>query len=110
MIEKIYKNKCMVICDNCGIGQECYDWADAIDFMNEEGWKKKLADGEWKHYCPECQEEGQLLEKIAEYFVFHEKEKKLIKFIRELQFGEVTIKVQDGLPVLIEESIKKVKL
>jgi len=56
MIEKIYKNKCMVICDNCGIRQECYDWADAIDFMNEEGWKKKLADGEWKHYCPECQE------------------------------------------------------
>lgn len=56
MIEKIYKNKCMVICDNCGIGQECYDWADAMDFMNEEGWKKKLADGEWKHYCPECQE------------------------------------------------------
>ena len=50
------------------------------------------------------------MEKIAEYFTFHEKEKKLIKFIRELQFGEVTIKVQDGLPVLIEESIKKVKL
>jgi NADH pyrophosphatase NudC (nudix superfamily) len=56
MIEKIYKNKRMVICDNCGIGQECNSWADAIDFMNEEGWKKKLADGEWKHYCPECQE------------------------------------------------------
>ena len=56
MIEKIYKNKRMVICDNCGIGQECYDWADAMDFMNEEGWKKRLVDGEWKHYCPECQE------------------------------------------------------
>jgi len=56
MIEKIYKNKCMVICDNCGIGQECYDWADAMDFMNYEGWKKKLFDGEWKHYCSECQE------------------------------------------------------
>jgi len=24
--------------------------------MNEEGWKKKLFDGEWKHYCPECVE------------------------------------------------------
>jgi NADH pyrophosphatase NudC (nudix superfamily) len=56
MIEKIYKNKCMVTCDNCGIGQECDNWADAMDFMNEEGWKKKLADGEWKYYCPECQE------------------------------------------------------
>jgi len=50
------------------------------------------------------------LEKIAEYFTFHEKEKKLIKFIRELQFGEVTIKVQDGLPVMIEKVTEKVKL
>lgn len=40
----------------------------------------------------------------------HEKEKKLIEFIRELGFGELVIKVQDGLPVLIEEGIKKVKL
>jgi NADH pyrophosphatase NudC (nudix superfamily) len=55
MIEKIYKNKHMVTCDNCGTGQECDNWADAIDFMNEKGWKKKLADGEWRHYCPECQ-------------------------------------------------------
>ena len=109
MIEKTYKNKCMVICDNCGTGQECDNWADAIDFMNEEGWKKKLANGEWKHYCPECQE-GQHMEKVGRYNVLHEKEKKLLEFIRELQYGEVTIKVQDGLPVLIEESIKKVKL
>ena len=57
MIERVYKNKYMAICDNCGTGQECDNWADAIDFMNEEGWKKKLVDGEWKHYCPECQKE-----------------------------------------------------
>ena len=56
MIEKTYKNKRMVICDNCGTGQECDNWAEAIDFMNEEGWKKKLVDGEWKHFCPECGE------------------------------------------------------
>ena len=56
MIEKIYKNKRMAICDNCGEGQECDSWAEVIDFMNEEGWKKRLIDGEWKHYCPECQE------------------------------------------------------
>jgi hypothetical protein len=54
MIEKIYKNKYMAICDNCGTGQECDSWADVMDFMNEEGWKKKLFDGEWKHFCPEC--------------------------------------------------------
>ena len=56
MIEKIYKNNYMVICDNCGTGQECDNWAEVMDFMNEEGWKKKLIDGEFKHYCPECQE------------------------------------------------------
>jgi len=102
MIEKIYKNKYMATCDNCGTGQECDSWADVMDFMydfqnkildkwlvetglldketvqklkerykyyvpfyrnikgarkNEEGWKKRLVDGEFKHYCPECQEE-----------------------------------------------------
>jgi hypothetical protein len=56
MIEKIYKIKCMAICDNCGTGQECDSWADAIEFMREEGWKKRLVDGEWKHFCPECVE------------------------------------------------------
>lgn len=50
------------------------------------------------------------MEEAGRYNVLHEKEKKLLEFIRELQYGEVTIKVQDGLPVLIEESIKKVKL
>jgi hypothetical protein len=40
----------------------------------------------------------------------HEKEKKLLEFIQELQYGEVTIKVQDGLPVMIERVKEKVKL
>lgn len=40
----------------------------------------------------------------------HEKEKRLLEFIRQLGYGEVTIKVQDGLPVMVEEGIKKVKL
>jgi len=57
MIEKIYKNKYMATCDNCRTGQECDSWADVMEFMREEGWKKKLFDGEWKHYCPECQED-----------------------------------------------------
>ena len=54
MIEKIYKKKYMVVCDNCGEGQECDSWTDALEFMIDEGWKKKLDNGEWKHYCPEC--------------------------------------------------------
>ncbi len=39
-----------------GTGQECDTWTDALEYMFEEGWKKKLVDGEWEHYCPECQE------------------------------------------------------
>jgi len=67
LIEKIYKNKYMVICDNCGTGQECDSWAEVIDFMNEEGWKKKLVDGEWEHYCDIANERIQkaLAEKVV---------------------------------------------
>lgn len=40
----------------------------------------------------------------------HEKERRLLEFLRELRFGEVTIKVQDGLPIMIEKATEKVKL
>lgn len=40
----------------------------------------------------------------------HEKELKLLAFIRRLGYGELIIKVQDGLPVMIEKSVEKVKL
>jgi len=40
----------------------------------------------------------------------HEKEQKLLEFIRELQFRELVIKVQDGLPVMVEKATEKVKL
>jgi len=56
MIEKIHKSEYMVVCDNCGEGRELESWEHVLEFMREEGWKKRLIDGEWKHYCPECQE------------------------------------------------------
>jgi len=40
----------------------------------------------------------------------HEKERRLLEFIRQLGHGEITIKIQDSLPVMVEEGIKKVKL
>ncbi len=40
----------------------------------------------------------------------HDKEKRLLKFIRQLKYGEITIKIQDGLPVMVEKSTEKVKL
>jgi len=57
MIEKIYRNKYMVTCDNCGTGQEFDSWADVMEFMREEGWNFFLqVGGEWEYYCPECVE------------------------------------------------------
>lgn len=38
------------------------------------------------------------------------KEENLIKFIRQLGYGEILIKVQDGLPVMVEKATEKVKL
>lgn len=40
----------------------------------------------------------------------HEKEKRLLEFIRQLRYGEIVIKVQDGLPVMVERATEKVKL
>lgn len=40
----------------------------------------------------------------------HEKEKRLLEFIRRLGYGEITIRVQDGLPVMVERVKEKVKL
>jgi hypothetical protein len=54
MIEKIYKNKYIVTCDNCGEGQEVNTWDEVMEFLEQENWKKKLANKEWKHYCNEC--------------------------------------------------------
>ncbi len=34
-----------------------YQAAEILEkLVSTEGWKKKLVDGEWEHYCPECQE------------------------------------------------------
>lgn len=56
MTEKIYKNKHMLICDNCGEGQEFDSWDDTLEYMRSESWLIRRIDGEWTHYCPECQE------------------------------------------------------
>lgn len=40
----------------------------------------------------------------------HPAEKRLIEYIRQLRYGTIaTLKVQDGLPMLAEEALKKVK-
>jgi len=55
------------------------------------------------------------MEELAKYEVrkakrLDDKEKRLIEFIRRLGYGEIVIKVQDGLPVLIERATERVKL
>jgi len=39
-----------------------------------------------------------------------ERERKLIEFIRELEFGSLTVEVQRGEPVVIRQPLKTVKL
>jgi hypothetical protein len=39
-----------------------------------------------------------------------ERERKLIEFIRELEFGSLTVEVQRGEPVIIRQPLKTVKL
>lgn len=38
------------------------------------------------------------------------KEKQIIQFIRELEWGDLKIRVENGQPVLIYEAIKTIKL
>jgi len=49
-------------------------------------------------------------EEITASRVLSNREKQLIKFIRELGWGEVRIRVENGQPVLIYEAIKTVRL
>ena len=39
-----------------------------------------------------------------------EKEKKLLKIIKEIGFGEIKVIINDGKPIRIEELIKSIKL
>lgn len=66
-----------------------------------------------KHGHIDMEEKGyrrDYMEESVKSLALHQKERKLIEFIRELGYGELTIKVQDGLPVLIERATEKVKL
>lgn len=48
--------------------------------------------------------------RFGELVFLHPAEKRLIEYIRELRYGTIlTLKVQDGLPMLAEEALKKVK-
>jgi len=48
--------------------------------------------------------------RFGELVRLHPAERRLIEYIRQLRYGTIlTLKVQDGLPVLAEEALKKVK-
>lgn len=42
--------------------------------------------------------------------IFSSKEKKLIDFIREIGWGDMKIRVENGQPVLIYEAVKTIRL
>ncbi|MDD5470112.1 MAG: DUF2292 domain-containing protein [Candidatus Peribacteraceae bacterium] len=40
----------------------------------------------------------------------HPNEKRLLEYLRTIGYGEVTVKVHDGVPVVVVESQKKISL
>lgn len=47
---------------------------------------------------------------ISALNILSSKEKQLIQFIRELGWGDMKIRVENGQPVLIYEAVKTIKL
>lgn len=44
------------------------------------------------------------------HYKLNEKEERLLKIIKEVEFGEMKVIVQDGLPIRVEELKKSIKL
>lgn len=40
----------------------------------------------------------------------HPNEERLLEYLRTIRYGEVTVKVHDGIPVMVVETQKKIKL
>lgn len=53
---------------------------------------------------------GAILNKQIMEFQLNEKEKKLISMIRNIEFGEIRIIIQDRTPIRIEEFKRSIKL
>lgn len=55
MIIKEY-GKYIVYCDGCDETLiEGVSWKEAIEAVKQNDWKAEKVDGEWEHYCPQCQ-------------------------------------------------------
>ena len=57
MIERMKNRTFEMSCDECGnylIVEDVYDFQEGIKAAKEKGWKMKMVDGLWEHYCPCC--------------------------------------------------------
>ncbi len=56
MIRNERDGELVVECNECGTelygGSE--DFRDFIQSLKDDGWKIRSEDGDWCHYCPEC--------------------------------------------------------
>ena len=50
------------------------------------------------------------MDKSMEKLLLSDKEKKLISIIRSIEYGEIKIIVQDGIPLRVEKITKSIKL
>lgn len=55
MIDKIH-GQFYLCCDICGEkAEETFDeFSDAVEYAQDEGWKRQKKNGEWQNICPEC--------------------------------------------------------
>jgi len=52
-----YKQEGRITCDECDYSEEYLadDFYEFIDQAKSDGWKIKNIDGEWEHFCEDCQ-------------------------------------------------------
>jgi|LGOV01.1.fsa_nt_gb hypothetical protein len=50
------------------------------------------------------------MDKVSDKELLSKKEKKLLELIKDIEYGEIKILVQDGVPLRVEELKKSIKL
>jgi hypothetical protein len=61
MIDRDWKNY-DIYCDGCNDDLTIHadSWGEMMEEFKDNGWRAIKKDGDWEHYCPECQKNGRL--------------------------------------------------
>ena len=53
-IDRMYDDY-ILSCDICGAEYIFPDFAAAVEYKRDNGWKSRRGNGEWADICPDCQ-------------------------------------------------------